>query len=62
MNCLVEMDGLENPLKYMVVCVFQVTELLLHHGADPNIKNNQGQTALHLAAMYGHEEVVRLLL
>ena len=31
-------------------------------GADANVKDKWGETALHLAALSGHERVVRLLL
>ena len=34
----------------------------LADGADPNARNGRGQTALHLAARHGHDEVCELLL
>jgi len=37
-------------------------EVLLDHGADPNQRDNKGETALHKAAKVGHAENVRLLL
>jgi ankyrin repeat protein len=37
-------------------------EMLLGHGAEPNVKNDSGQTALHNEAESGSIEVVRLLL
>ena len=39
-----------------------VVELLLARDADVNIQNEDGETALHLAAFYGHSEVVQVLL
>jgi hypothetical protein len=39
-----------------------VVRLLLEHGADPNIKNENGRTPLHWAAREDHVEVARLLL
>lgn len=35
---------------------------LLDHGADPNIRNEDGETALHLAIFHMSEETVSLLL
>lgn len=37
-------------------------QVLLDHGADPNIKNCRDETALDLAALYGRVETVALLL
>jgi ankyrin repeat protein len=39
-----------------------VATLLLERGADVNTPNDRGNTALHLAAGFGHEEVVSILL
>ncbi|TRZ49354.1 ankyrin repeat domain-containing protein [bacterium] len=36
--------------------------LLLNRGADPNLRNRRGSSALLLAAITGHLDVVRLLL
>ena len=36
--------------------------LLIEKGADVNIQNNDGATALHNAAFFGHPETVKLLL
>lgn len=36
--------------------------LLLENGADKNFKGSHGQSPLHLAAAYGHHDVVKLLL
>eukprot|EP00049_Salpingoeca_infusionum_P010708 m.184964 g.184964 ORF g.184964 m.184964 type:complete len:250 (-) comp14725_c1_seq2:457-1206(-) len=41
---------------------FGVTELLVHHGAAIDLRDNSGDTALHNAALCGHSEVVELLL
>jgi hypothetical protein len=35
--------------------------LLLGKGAKPNIKNNEGSTALHMSAFFGHIEIVKAL-
>jgi hypothetical protein len=35
--------------------------LLLSKGAKPDIKNNEGSTALHMAAFFGHIEIVKAL-
>ena len=37
-------------------------EVLLRHGADPNLSDRLGNTALHLAACTNHIGVVTLLL
>jgi len=37
-------------------------EALLNNGASPNSHNQYGNTLLHLAAMYGHNQSVELLL
>lgn len=37
-------------------------ELLLQHGADPNVKSLRGQTALYIGAQRGHENAVAVLL
>lgn len=39
-----------------------VIQLLLNFGADPNVKNNDGQTALSGAGDEGHEEIVKILI
>ena len=39
-----------------------VVEVLLRHGADPNLSDRLGNTALHLAACTNHIGVVTLLL
>ncbi len=41
----------------------QIATVLLKHGADVNVKENQNKcTALHLAAQYGHPKVVKTLI
>ena len=40
----------------------QVVETLLWHGAEVNLQNSSGNTALMMAADQGHERVVDLLL
>lgn len=39
-----------------------VVQLLLNHGADINIRNDQNQTALIIAALFAHERLVLFLL
>ena len=39
-----------------------IVELLLGHGADPNMTGNRGLTPLHVACLYGHAAIVRMLL
>ncbi|KAI5621382.1 ankyrin repeat domain-containing protein 50 [Silurus asotus] len=39
-----------------------ITALLLCHGADPSISDNQGQTPLTLAARQGHVGVIQVIL
>lgn len=40
---------------------FAITEMLLTHGANPNVGQQEGFTPLHQAAQNGKEELVRLL-
>lgn len=37
-------------------------ESLLQNGADPNLPNAQGNTALHVACYYGERECANILL
>jgi len=39
----------------------EVAEVLLKHGADPNVRDKFGMTALHVAAMRGNVALVRRL-
>lgn len=39
-----------------------LVDLLLSRGADPNVTNNNGQTALHFAASKNHLDVARALI
>lgn len=40
----------------------QIVKLLLDHGADPNVPNNEGCTSLIFASEHGNIEAVKLLL
>ena len=40
----------------------KIVKLLLEHGADPNIREQGGNTPLHAAAENGDEETIRILL
>lgn len=40
----------------------RIVDLLLSHGADPNIREQGGYTPLHAAAQNGDEELIRTLL
>eukprot|EP00854_Cymbomonas_tetramitiformis_P018540 gene18540-22132_t len=37
-------------------------EHLLHGGADVNYQNEEGQRSLHIACLYGHHQIVQMLL
>ena len=39
-----------------------MVELLLHYGADLNAKNDDGEVALHYAALDGYTDIVQILL
>lgn len=41
---------------------FKVMEVLLYHGADPNVQNNRLNTALHMCTEKGHRKLIRLLI
>ena len=41
--------------------IFQMVMLLMQHGADPNIKDGEGCSGLHLAAQFGHTAIVAYL-
>ncbi len=38
-----------------------VVEVLLNNGADVNVKNSDGRTALVLAKLYGYTDIVEML-
>nr|XP_042118621.1 ankyrin repeat domain-containing protein 26-like isoform X8 [Peromyscus maniculatus bairdii] len=64
-NC--EIDAFDKnhitPLMKSVQCWKQkCAAILLEHGADPNIRDNSGNSALHYAVYNGHEEMAALLL
>jgi len=40
---------------------YEMVELLLHHGAEPNHSDQDGHTALILAKAKGHQRIVELL-
>uniref|UniRef100_A0A1B6MB33 LEM domain-containing protein n=1 Tax=Graphocephala atropunctata TaxID=36148 RepID=A0A1B6MB33_9HEMI len=40
----------------------QATNICLQHGADPNVRSEDGLTPVHLAAMWGCADVLRVLL
>ena len=58
-----EQEGLctlqEQPRTNTAVTLLQVVEYLLEQKADVYVRNNKGETALDLAAQFGHVEVVR---
>lgn len=39
-----------------------MADFLISNGADPNGKDNQGTTAVHVAAMYGRIEMLKFLM
>mmetsp|Transcript_31979 Transcript_31979/g.55121 ORF Transcript_31979/g.55121 Transcript_31979/m.55121 type:complete len:678 (+) Transcript_31979:70-2103(+) len=41
---------------------FEASVKLIHHDADINVYDDDGNTPLHLAAMYGHVKLVRYIL
>lgn len=58
----IDVDG-RTPLHHACIQGFiECINLLLQHGANILAKDNSGQTALHLAAHYGREAILNLLL
>ena len=52
-----------SPLYRTVICGhIEATEFLLELGADPNLRNNLGETPLHQAADNSQAKIVKLLL
>ena len=41
---------------------FQTADLLRHNGADPDVRDGYGRSPLHVAALSGNLEVVRILI
>lgn len=39
----------------------EVLRILLHHGANKNLRNNNNQTALDIAREQGNEDLINLL-
>ena len=64
-NLVVEYRDGKNNTALMILSkygIFNLVKLLLEKGADPNIQNNDGNTALIKACNEGHTEIVQLLL
>lgn len=40
----------------------QIVQLLIERGADVNLANSHGETALHAAKTAGHNDIARILL
>jgi len=40
----------------------KIVELLLNHGANPDLQDKQGNTPLHLVTFYGYANIAKLLL
>jgi len=40
----------------------EIVEILIGWGADPNLADSDGNTALHFAVDYSHFEVVKILI
>ena len=52
-----------NPAKKMRYLVSQdIVQLLVEYGADPNRSSAAGITPLHMAAMFGHDNIIAILL
>jgi ankyrin repeat protein len=47
---------------YEVQGSLEVVQLLLEHGANTNLRNHMGQTALHIASQCGHLRIMVLIL
>jgi len=57
----------ENPLEYIPLLLairsndIKTAKLLIENGADVNAKNNDGKTALTIAAEEGNKEVIKVI-
>ncbi|KAA0158987.1 hypothetical protein FNF28_06036 [Cafeteria roenbergensis] len=56
-------EPVESPKRQLqLLVVTDILAALLEYGANPNTRNHNGLTAMHFAASYGHEAILRLLL
>ncbi len=51
----------DHPARGVIAGSFPKVEMLLGHGLDPNAPDVNGDTPLHYAAYYGHDEISRPL-
>lgn len=64
MDSMEELDGNKNSILHYCVEMnkYEFVDALLYNGADPNLKNREGNTPLHIAGQKNCAKIMELLL